>query len=77
MVNGLAFIEYLSSLITTQSALQYLPHSPIHTHINTLIAEAAMQGASCTSGITKIHQYLVQGHSDMQLSLAQAGGTGI
>ena len=28
----------------------YLPQSPIHTHIHTLMVEAAMQGASCVSG---------------------------
>ena len=37
VVNGLAFIQRFSSLTTTQSTLQYLPHSPIHTHINTLM----------------------------------------
>ena len=51
MVNGLAFLLLFSRLLTTQSftitiALQYLQHSPIHT----LMAEAAMQGANCTSG---------------------------
>ena len=37
MVNKLAFLERLS-------------HSPIHTHIHTLIAEADMQGTNHSSG---------------------------
>ena len=36
--------------IQTQSTSQYLPHSHTHTHIHTLMEEAAMQGANCTSG---------------------------
>ena len=40
--NRLAFFWYTSDLPTTQSTLQHLPHSPIHTHIHTLMAEAAM-----------------------------------
>ena len=32
MVNGLAFIYRFFSLMTTQATLQYLLHSPIHSH---------------------------------------------
>ena len=33
-----------------KATLQHLSVSPIHTHIHTLLAEAAMQGANCSSG---------------------------
>ena len=50
MVNDLAVLLRFCSLLTAQSALQYIPHSPIHTHIHTLMANSAMQGAFCSSG---------------------------
>lgn len=34
-------IKHFSSLLTTQSALQHLPDSPIHRPIHTLMTEAA------------------------------------
>ena len=40
------------------------------------MAEAAMQGANCTSVQFGV-QYLAQGHFDMQLSSAQPGGARI
>ena len=54
MVNGICFYYYyylfksllFSSLLTAQSALQNLPHSPN----NTLMAKAAMHGANYSSG---------------------------
>ena len=38
-----------SSLTTVQSAVQYMPHSPINTHIHILMTKAAMQGANFSS----------------------------
>ena len=42
MVNWLALC---STFVTTQSALQHLPHSPIHAHIHMLTGEDAIQNA--------------------------------
>ena len=51
-INGLAFLHHFSSLLfqSAQSALQHLSYSSIHTHLHTVMAEAAMQGANCSSG---------------------------
>ena len=61
-----------TALSSTQSTLQYLPHSP--THIHTLKSEAAMQGAYCISGAIW-GSVSCSGHFDMQPSSAQHGGT--
>ena len=42
----LHFFSAFSSPLTSQSALQYSPHSPVHAHIRTLMREAAMQGGN-------------------------------
>ena len=39
-----------ASLLTAQSDLQHLSHSPTHTHIHTLMADSATQGANRSSG---------------------------
>ena len=36
-------------LVATQSTLYHMKHSPIQTHTYTLLAEATMQGATCSS----------------------------
>ena len=53
-----------------QSALQHFSDSPVLTHIYTLMAEAAMKGANCSSGAFGV-QYLAQGHFDLQLGGAR------
>ena len=44
MVNGLSFLRHISSLLAAQSAFLHLSDWPIHKHIHTLMAEAAMRG---------------------------------
>lgn len=41
-----------SSLPTTQNALQHLLQSPSHSHIHTMMAYAAMQGADLLICVT-------------------------
>ena len=48
--NGKWTCIYIAPISSAQNILQYLQHSPIHAHIHTLMAEAAMQGADCSSG---------------------------
>lgn len=64
MVNGFAFMQCFSSLLTNQCALQYLSHLPTHTRVwewvngtSTQMSEAAKQ-----FGV----QYLDQGYFDLQ-----------
>ena len=57
---------------STQSTLQYLPHS--RTRIHTLMAETAMQGANCTSGAIWFSIVLKDTSTH---SSVQSGGAGI
>ena len=52
-----------------KAALQHLSDWPIHTHIYTLMAEAAIKGGNCSSEFGV--QYLDQGHFDVQLGRAE------
>ena len=63
LVNGLAFLECFSSLLTAQGALQHSSHSPIHTHIHTLTACNVPTAHQEQSRVRN----LAQGHFNMQL----------
>ena len=70
MVNGLHLYSTFLVFRLLKALYTTCQHSPIHTHIHTLMAVAAMQGAPAHQEQFEV-LYLAQGHFDMQ-----TGGAG-
>ena len=69
MVNGLHLYSTFLVFRLLKALYATCQHSPIHTHIHSLMAVAAMQGAAHQEQF--VVQYLAQGHFNMQ-----TGGAG-